>query len=121
MLVRISNRKDPDQKQSDLGLHHCLSCSKFKINVTTEVLDYGHLILHAGWFLMLLLSSADIFSKLTFADIFSKLTFSKKSLRNIISLSSRLDPVQDSQLWVLISVQTVCRDHQQMTKFATTR
>ena len=56
---------------------------------------------------MLLLSSA---------DFFSKLTFKQNSFRNTIRVSKGLDPDQD---WIW--VQTVCRDYQKTINFAATK
>ena len=56
---------------------------------------------------MLLLSSA---------DFFTKLPFSKNSFRNRIRFSNSLDPDKD-----LILVQTVCKVYQQMTKVAASK
>ena len=64
----------------------CFSCSENRA--------MGIHSLHAGYFFMLLLSSAD----------FSKLTFSKNSFRNTIKVSKGLDPDQNRH-----SVCTFCR------------
>ena len=55
---------------------------------------------------MLLLSSA---------DSFSKSTPSKNSFRNTIRVSNNLDPDQARHFSGLIWVQTVCKGYQQMT------
>ena len=63
---------------------------------------------------MLVLSSADFFSKLTFEINYS---------RNITRVSNGLDPDHDrrSVLSVLIWVQTFCKGYQQMTKVAASK
>ena len=47
------------------------------------------------------------------ADFFSKLSFSKNSFK----LSNSLDPYQDQSVWVQ-TVDIVCNGYQQMTKVA---
>ena len=62
--------------------------------------------MHAGYFFMLLLSSADFFSKIFF--------FQKNSFRNNIRVSNGLDSDQDRLSFGLH--QTICKGYQQMTE-----
>ena len=55
------------------------------------------------------------------ADFFSKLTFSKNSFRNTIRVSNSRDPDQDRHSVCPDLVQTVCKSYQQTTKVAASK
>ena len=74
--------------------------------------DMNYQSLHTGHFLMVLSS----------ADFFSNLSFSKYSFRNTRSECHTVwIQIGTDILSVLICAQTACKGYQQMTKFATSR
>ena len=70
--------------------------------------------LHAGLFFMLMLLSADFF-------FLSKLTISKNFFQENYQCQNVWIQIRKNILWVLIWVQTVCKDYQHITKDATSK